>query len=32
MTCIADAFRTGDDLIRLGGGQEHTVRWGMRLV
>ena len=32
MTCVADAFRTGDDLIRLGGGQEHTVRWGMRLV
>lgn len=32
MTCIADAFRTGDDLIRLGSGQEHTVRWGLRLL
>lgn len=32
MTCVADAFRTGDDLIRLGSGQEHTVRWGMRLL
>ena len=32
MTCVADAFRTGDDLIRLGSGQDHTVRWGMRLL
>ncbi len=32
MTCIADAFRTGEDLIRLRPGQEHTVRWGMRLL
>ena len=32
MTCIADAFRTGEDLIRLGSGQEHTMRWGLRLL
>ncbi len=32
MTCVADAFRTGDDLIRLGSGREHTVRWGLRLL
>jgi aldose 1-epimerase len=32
MTCVADAFRTGDDLIRLGSGQEHTMSWGLRLV
>ena len=32
MTCVADAFRTGDDLIRLGSGQEHTMRWGLRLL
>lgn len=32
MTCIADAFRTGDDLITLDPGARHTLRWGMRLV
>ncbi|MDN4477852.1 aldose 1-epimerase family protein [Demequina lignilytica] len=32
MTCIADAFRTGDDLITLEPGAEHTFVWGMRLV
>jgi aldose 1-epimerase len=31
MTCIADAFRTGDDLIRLTPGQAHTVHWGLTL-
>lgn len=31
MTCVADAVRTGDRLIRLGPGQRTTVRWGLRL-
>ena len=31
MTCIADAFRTGDRLIRLTPGEEHSVRWGLVL-
>ncbi|MDQ2625276.1 MAG: aldose 1-epimerase family protein [Actinomycetota bacterium] len=31
MTCIADAFRTGDRLIRLAPGEEHSVRWGLVL-
>lgn len=31
MTCIADAFRTGDRLIRLTPGAEHSVRWGLVL-
>lgn len=30
-TCVADAFRTGDSLIRLAPGEEHTVRWGLQL-
>jgi aldose 1-epimerase len=32
MTCIADAFRTGDKLIRLAPGQASTVRWGLSLL
>ena len=28
MTCVADAFNTGDNLIRLAPGERHTVRWG----
>lgn len=32
MTCVADAFRTGDDLVRLAPGQRHTVRWGIVLL
>lgn len=32
MTCVADAFRTGEDLIRLEPGESHTVRWGLRLL
>ncbi|WP_062305503.1 aldose 1-epimerase family protein [Demequina subtropica] len=32
MTCIADAFRTGDDLITLEPGAEHALSWGIRLV
>lgn len=31
MTCIADAFRTGERLVRLAPGAEHTVRWGIVL-
>lgn len=31
MTCVADAFRTGDDLIRLAPGAHHQVRWGITL-
>lgn len=31
MTCVADAFRTGDRLIRLAPGQGHTVGWGLAL-
>jgi len=31
MTCIADAFRTGQRLVRLAPEQEHTVRWGLVL-
>ncbi len=32
MTCIADAFRTGERLVHLAPGETHTVRWGMRLL
>ncbi|MFV0634197.1 aldose 1-epimerase family protein [Demequina sp.] len=32
MTCIADAFRTGKDLITLEPGAEHALAWGIRLV
>jgi len=32
MTCIADAFRTGQNLITLQPGCSHTVRWGLRLL
>lgn len=32
MSCIADAFRTGDDLVRLAPGDRYTVHWGLRLV
>ncbi|WP_022918216.1 aldose 1-epimerase family protein [Ruania albidiflava] len=31
MSCIADAFRTGDDLVRLSPGDRYTVHWGLRL-
>lgn len=31
MTCIADAFRTGDLLVELEPGASHTVRWGLQL-
>lgn len=32
MSCIADAFRTGDDLVTLAPGETHTLTWGMALV
>ncbi|WP_354004671.1 aldose 1-epimerase family protein [Ruania suaedae] len=32
MSCIADAFRTGEDLVRLTPGSSHTVTWGMTLA
>ncbi len=28
MSCVADALRTGDRLVRLAPGGTHTVRWG----
>ena len=31
MTCVADAFRTGDDLVRLAPGASHTLTWGLVL-
>ena len=31
MSCIADAFNTGDSLVRLEPGATHAVRWGLRL-
>jgi aldose 1-epimerase len=32
MSCIADAFRTGERLIHLAPGASHTVTWGMTLL
>jgi aldose 1-epimerase len=32
MSCIADAFRTGDDLVILEPDESHTLVWGMALV
>lgn len=32
MSCIADAFRTGDRLVRLAPGQTHEVTWGAALL
>lgn len=32
MTCVADAFRTGDDLISLAPGASHESTWGLRLL
>jgi len=31
MSCYADAFNTGDRLVRLEPGESHTVRWGAGL-
>jgi aldose 1-epimerase len=32
MSCIADAFRTGERLVHLEPGASHTVRWGLSLI
>lgn len=32
MSCIADAFRTGDMLITLEPGESHTLAWGLALA
>lgn len=32
MSCIADAFRTGDRLVRLAPGERHEVTWGATLL
>ena len=32
MTCIADAFRTGNDLVHLAPGAGHTITWGLALL
>lgn len=32
MTCYADAFVTGDRLVRLAPGDTHRVRWGVTLL
>ncbi|GCD21675.1 galactose mutarotase [Cellulomonas algicola] len=32
MTCVADAFRTGTDLVRLEPRASHRVAWGLRLL
>lgn len=32
MSCIADAFRTGDMLVTLEPGESHTLVWGMALL
>jgi aldose 1-epimerase len=32
MSCYADAFNTGDRLVRLEPGESHTVRWGAVLA
>jgi aldose 1-epimerase len=31
MSCVADAFRTGEMLVELEPAATHTVRWGVRL-
>lgn len=31
MTCVADAFRTGDDLVHLAPAASHTLTWGLAL-
>ncbi|WP_344099397.1 aldose 1-epimerase family protein [Myceligenerans crystallogenes] len=32
MSCYADAFATGDRLVRLAPGDSHRVRWGLALL
>lgn len=31
MSCIADAFRTGNDLVTLEPGETHTLSWGIEV-
>ena len=31
MSCVADALRTGDDLVHLGPGATHVLTWGLEL-
>jgi aldose 1-epimerase len=31
MSCVADAFRTGDDLVHLAPGASHALTWGLTL-
>jgi aldose 1-epimerase len=31
MSCVANAFRTGTDLVMLSAGRPHELRWGLRL-
>ncbi|PZR52095.1 aldose epimerase [Xylanimonas oleitrophica] len=32
MSCVADAFNTGERLVRLAPGESHQVRWGAALL
>ncbi|QAY63299.1 aldose epimerase [Xylanimonas allomyrinae] len=32
MSCVADAFNTGERLVRLAPGERHVVRWGATLL
>jgi aldose 1-epimerase len=32
MTCVADAFRTGERVVRLAPGASHQATWGVRLI
>lgn len=32
MTCLADAFRTDERLVRLAPGEVHTAHWGLELT
>lgn len=32
MSCVADAFRTGDRLVHLAAGRTHAVTWGATLI
>ena len=32
MSCVANAFNTGDRLVRLAPGESHCVRWGATLL
>ena len=32
MTCVADAFRTGEHLVHIAPGDTSTVTWGLQLL